>query len=60
MRRQVVRGRNVVGTNCKGTNCKGRIIGGQSVRRRHEWSPILRIFIHIDKETLADMKNQSD
>ena len=39
VRRQIVRGRNLVGTNCK-----GRIIGGRSVRGQTVGVPILSIY----------------
>ena len=57
VRRQIVRGRNLVGTNCK-----GRIIGGRSVMGRNEWPPLDRLNYgscnHLaDNYTVQDQMN---
>ena len=43
VRRQIIRGRNLVGTNCK-----GRIIGRRSVMGRNEWPPFYNV---VDKDS---------
>ena len=53
VRRQIVRGRNLVGTNCK-----GRIIGGRSVRGQTVGVPVFLIMLtviltYIDKSGVS-------